>query len=131
MLSFIKIKKKKFIFAVLFIFITCLNSNFCVFAAATSTFIRFFPQIKARYDYGLLIFILTFSLISVSGLRDDEILELAHKRLATIFIGGSACVIISIVVCPVWAGEDLHNLIAANIENLGSFLEGIFPNSLL
>ncbi|CAL9000307.1 unnamed protein product [Prunus brigantina] len=97
---------------------------FVFLQAATSTFIRFFPQIKARYDYGLLIFILTFSLISVSGLRDDEILELAHKRLATIFIGGSACVIISIVVCPVWAGEDLHNLIAANIENLGSFLEG-------
>ncbi|KAL6276605.1 hypothetical protein ACE6H2_020206 [Prunus campanulata] len=97
---------------------------FVFLQAATSTFIRFFPQIKARYDYGLLIFILTFSLISVSGFRDDEILELAHKRLATIFIGGSACVIISIVVCPVWAGEDLHNLIAANIENLGSFLEG-------
>ncbi|TQD90355.1 hypothetical protein C1H46_024090 [Malus baccata] len=97
---------------------------FVFLQAATSTFIRFFPKIKARYDYGLLIFILTFSLISVSGFRDDEILELAHKRLSTIFIGGSACVIISIVVCPVWAGEDLHNLIANNIEKLGNFLEG-------
>ena len=92
-------------------------------AAATSTFVRFFPKIKARYDYGLLIFILTFSLISVSGFRDAEILELAHKRLSTVLIGGSSCVIISILVRPVWAGEDLHNLIALNMEKLANFLE--------
>ncbi|XP_062017576.1 aluminum-activated malate transporter 2-like [Rosa rugosa] len=97
---------------------------FVFLQAATSTFIRFFPKIKARYDYGLLIFILTFSLISVSGFRDDEVLDLAHKRISTIFIGGFACVIVSILVFPVWAGEDLHNLIAANIEKLGNFLEG-------
>ncbi|KAF3961678.1 hypothetical protein CMV_013728 [Castanea mollissima] len=91
--------------------------------AATSTFVRFFPKIKARYDYGLLIFILTFSLISVSGFRDAEILELAYKRLSTILIGGSSCVIISILVRPIWAGEDLHNLIALNMEKLANFLE--------
>ncbi|KAB5520146.1 hypothetical protein DKX38_024465 [Salix brachista] len=99
--------------------------GFFVFLQATiSTFLRFFPKIKSRYDYGMLIFILTFSLISVSGYRNDEIFELAHKRLSTISIGGSVCVIISTVVCPVWAGEDLHNLIALNIEMLGDFLEG-------
>ncbi|KAI3516073.1 hypothetical protein L1887_14982 [Cichorium endivia] len=27
-------------------------------------------------------------------------------------------------VCPVWAGEDLHQLIVTNLENLASFLEG-------
>ncbi|KAE8037591.1 hypothetical protein FH972_010169 [Carpinus fangiana] len=97
---------------------------FVFLQAATSTFVRFFPKIKARYDYGLLIFILTFSLISVSGFRDDEILELAHKRLSTIIIGASACVIISILICPVWAGEDLHNLIALNMEKLANFLQG-------
>ncbi|XP_048324941.1 aluminum-activated malate transporter 2 [Ziziphus jujuba] len=97
---------------------------FVFLQATTSTFIRFFPKIKARYDYGLLIFILTFALVSVSGYRDDEILELAHKRLSTILIGGSACVVLSILVCPVWAGADLHSLIALNIEKLGNFLEG-------
>ena len=103
-----------------------------LFAATISTFLRFFPKIKSRYDYGMLIFILTFSMISVSGYRDDEILEFAHKRLSTISIGGSACVIISTVVCPVWAGEDLHNLIALNIEKLGNFLEGMYvPNKVV
>ncbi|KAF3961677.1 hypothetical protein CMV_013728 [Castanea mollissima] len=96
---------------------------FVFIQAATSTFVRFFPKIKARYDYGLLIFILTFSLISVSGFRDAEILELAYKRLSTILIGGSSCVIISILVRPIWAGEDLHNLIALNMEKLANFLE--------
>ncbi|KAK8601775.1 hypothetical protein V6N13_058546 [Hibiscus sabdariffa] len=97
---------------------------FVFLQAAISTFARFCPKIKARYDYGLLVFILTFSLISISGFRDDEILELVHKRLLTVLIGGSTCVIISVLLFPVWAGQDLHNLIASNMEKLGIFLEG-------
>ncbi|KAE9620625.1 hypothetical protein Lal_00019272 [Lupinus albus] len=96
---------------------------FVFLQAAIVSFIRFFPKVKARYDYGFLIFILTFSLISVSGFREDEVLEMAHKRLSTIFIGGSACVMISIFVCPVWAGEELHYSIAINLEKLGDYLE--------
>eukprot|EP00258_Populus_trichocarpa_P048310 XP_024464329.1 aluminum-activated malate transporter 2 [Populus trichocarpa] len=39
--------------------------GFFVFLQATiSTFLRFLPKIKSRYDYGMLIFILTFSMIS-------------------------------------------------------------------
>ncbi|GAB2274551.1 hypothetical protein Dimus_009318 [Dionaea muscipula] len=99
--------------------------GFCVFLqAAVSTFIRFFPKIKARYDYGFVIFMLTFCFISITGFREDEILEIAHKRLSTIVIGGFASLLISIFVYPVWAGEDLHNLVALNMERLGSFLEG-------
>ncbi|KAF8009293.1 hypothetical protein BT93_J0327 [Corymbia citriodora subsp. variegata] len=105
--------------------------GFFVFLQATgSTFMRFFPRIKAKYDYGMLIFILTFALVSVSGFREDEILEFAHKRLSTVIIGGSACLIISVIVCPVWAGEDLHRLIALNMEKLANFLEG-FGNEYL
>ncbi|CAL0329009.1 unnamed protein product [Lupinus luteus] len=96
---------------------------FVFLQAAIVSFIRFFPKVKARYDYGFLTFILTFSLISVSGFRDDEVLEMAHKRLSTIFIGGSACVMISIFVCPVWAGEELHYSIAINLEKLSDLLQ--------
>ncbi|KAL1201877.1 Aluminum-activated malate transporter 2 [Cardamine amara subsp. amara] len=91
--------------------------------AALSTFVRFFPRVKARYDYGLLIFILTFALISVSGFREDEILDLAHKRLSTVMMGGVSCVLISIFVCPVWAGQDLHSLLASNFDTLAHFLQ--------
>ncbi|WCJ40107.1 aluminum-activated malate transporter 1 [Euphorbia peplus] len=98
---------------------------FFVFLQATiTTFIRFFPRIKARYDYGMLIFILTFSLVSVSGFRVDEIIKLAHKRVSTILIGCSACVLISTLLCPVWAGQDLHYLVALNIQKLSLFLLG-------
>ena len=95
-----------------------------VCAATASSFTRFIPRIKARYDYGVLIFILTFSLVSVSGFRVDELFELAHDRLATIAIGGATCIIVSICVCPVWAGEELHKLVASNIEKLANYLEG-------
>ncbi|WRX24508.1 Aluminum-activated malate transporter - like 9 [Theobroma cacao] len=100
-----------------------------VFLLATAaTFSRFFPRIKARYDYGVLIFILTFSLVAVSGYRVDELVVLAHQRLSTIIMGGATCMLISIFVCPVWAGEDLHRAVASNLEKLASYLEGTLAN---
>ncbi|XP_010510791.1 PREDICTED: aluminum-activated malate transporter 7-like [Camelina sativa] len=90
--------------------------------AALSTFVRFVPRVKARYDYSLLIFILTFALISVSGFREEQVLMLTHKRISTVIIGGLSCVLISIFVCPVWAGQDLHSLLASNLEKLSFFL---------
>lgn len=83
---------------------------------------------KARYDYGMLIFILTFCLVSISGLKSNEMLELVHKRVSTILIGASTCVLVSIFVYPVWAGEDLHKHVAQNIQKLGLFLEGTYSH---
>ncbi|KAL4611229.1 hypothetical protein ACB092_08G107700 [Castanea dentata] len=83
---------------------------FVAMIAATVTFVRFFPTMKARYDYGLLIFILTFSLVSVSGYREDKVLHIAHQRVTTIIM--------------VWIGDELQNLVANNIEKLGNFLQG-------
>ncbi|MFS7915322.1 putative aluminum-activated malate transporter [Helianthus anomalus] len=94
------------------------------FLVAAATFSRFIPRIKKKYDYGVLIFILTFSLVSVSGYRVDTIIKLAHQRLSTIIFGGLTCIVISMFVFPVWAGEDLHKLIVTNLEKLASFLEG-------
>ncbi|WZZ29525.1 hypothetical protein YC2023_012926 [Brassica napus] len=91
---------------------------------AAATFSRFFPRIKQRYDYGALIFILTFSMVAVSGYRTDEILVMAYQRLSTILIGGTICILVSIFVFPVWAGEDLHKMIANNIIKLANSLEG-------
>ncbi|KAK9727060.1 hypothetical protein RND81_05G255400 [Saponaria officinalis] len=101
-----------------------LIGSFVFLLAAVATFIRFFPKIKARYDYGFLIFILTFSFISISGYRGLEIIELAHKRLSTIAIGACVSLLINIFIYPVWAGEELHNSVAHNTELLSHFLEG-------
>ncbi|KAG0471009.1 hypothetical protein HPP92_015555 [Vanilla planifolia] len=98
---------------------------FVFLLAAMVTFSRFVPEIKARYDYGATIFILTFSLVSVSGYRVEELIGLAHHRLSTVAIGVAACMATSIAIFPVWAGEELHNLVASNLDTLASFLEGV------
>ena len=97
-----------------------------MYAAATVTFVRFFPTMKARYDYGLLIFILTFSLVSVSSYRVDKVLHMAHQRVTTIIMGSFIAFVTCICIRPVWIGEELQNLIANNIEKLGNFLQGIY-----
>ncbi|KAG6433123.1 hypothetical protein SASPL_104730 [Salvia splendens] len=102
--------------------VVLIGLSICVIAGV-ATFCRFFPKIRARYDYGFLVFILTFSLISVSGYRADVVFDMAHRRLTTILIGGCVAVLICIFVRPVWAGKDLHRYTAANIEKLGCYLE--------
>ncbi|KAJ8529308.1 hypothetical protein K7X08_036143 [Anisodus acutangulus] len=92
--------------------------------AAAATFSRFITTIKARFDYGVMIFILTFSLVSVSGYRVDKLVELAHERVSTIAIGASICILITMILSPVWAGTELHTLISTNLEKLADSLEG-------
>ncbi|KAJ6873054.1 hypothetical protein NC651_032029 [Populus alba x Populus x berolinensis] len=92
--------------------------------ASGATFSRFIPSVKARFDYGAMIFILTFSLVSVSGYREDKVIDIAHQRLSTITIGASLCILISMLFYPIWAGEDLHNSIHRNLEKLADALDG-------
>ncbi|CAN0923439.1 Aluminum-activated malate transporter 8 [Linum grandiflorum] len=72
----------------------------------------------------MMVFILTFCLVSVSGYRDDEVLKMAVRRVLTIVMGSCVCLLISLFVFPVWIGQDLHNHIASNLEHLASFLQG-------
>ncbi|KAK7278320.1 hypothetical protein RJT34_23347 [Clitoria ternatea] len=92
--------------------------------ASAATFSRFIPTIKARFDYGALIFILTFSLVSVSGYRVDELLVMAQYRMSTILIGSSLCIIVSMILCPVWAGQELYVLVTGNLDKLANSLQG-------
>ncbi|XP_004306385.1 PREDICTED: aluminum-activated malate transporter 2-like [Fragaria vesca subsp. vesca] len=97
---------------------------FVFVVAAIMTFLRFFPVLKARHDYGLMIFILTYCLVSVSGYRDAEVLKMAHTRISTVAIGFCTSVMICICICPVWIGVDLHNLVSSNIDKLGDSMQG-------
>ncbi|XP_074265038.1 aluminum-activated malate transporter 10-like [Silene latifolia] len=92
--------------------------------AAIATFSRFIPYVKARFDYGALIFILTFSLISVSGYRVEKLVQMAQERVSTIAIGTSLCILTSMLISPAWAGSQLHNQTITNIEKLANSLEG-------
>ncbi|THG21901.1 hypothetical protein TEA_018056 [Camellia sinensis var. sinensis] len=44
--------------------------------------------------------IASFSGEILSGYRDDEVLEMAHRRLSTILIGGASAVIVCVCICP-------------------------------
>lgn len=93
-------------------------------SGAAATYSRSVPRIKKRYDYGAMIFILTFNLVVVSGIRVDEVLKLARERLTTIVMGFSACIFTSLLVFPIWASDELHDSVASKFEDLASSIEG-------
>ncbi|KAJ9148127.1 hypothetical protein P3X46_030215 [Hevea brasiliensis] len=92
--------------------------------ASAATFSRFIPSVKQLFDYGAMIFILTFSLVAVSGYRVDQLFELAYQRLSTIIIGTSLCILVSMLICPIWAGQELYALITSNMDKLANSLDG-------
>ncbi|KAH7679557.1 Aluminum-activated malate transporter protein [Dioscorea alata] len=100
-----------------------IGSSVFIFVAA-ATYFRLAPKIKKKYDYGALIFILTFSLVSVSGVRGDQIIILSRDRLSSIMIGFAICLFISIFVSPVWAGDELHNSLSNKFDKLAESVEG-------
>ncbi|XP_009592604.1 aluminum-activated malate transporter 12-like [Nicotiana tomentosiformis] len=93
------------------------------FIGAAATYMRFFPYIKKNYDYGVVIFLLTFNLITVSSYRVDNVLKIAHERFYTIAIGCGICLLMSLLILPNWSGEDLHNFTAAKFEGLAKSIE--------
>nr|VDC81130.1 unnamed protein product [Brassica rapa] len=92
--------------------------------AFAATYSRFVPSFKARFDYGAMIFILTFSLVSVGGYRVDKLVDMAQERVSTIAIGTSICIIITVFFCPIWAGTQLHRLVQRNFIKLADSLDG-------
>ena len=107
--------------------VTHMYISLVLFAASAATFSRFIPSVKTQFDYGAMIFILTFSIVAFSGYRYHayELFVMASQRFSTIAVGISLCIIISMLFCPIWAGSELHNLIVRNLEKLADSLEGM------
>lgn len=95
------------------------------FAGAAATYTRFFPFIKKNYDYGVVIFLLTFNLIAVTSYRVENVLKIAHERFYTIAIGCGICLVMTLLVFPNWSGEDLHNSTVSKLERLAKSIEGM------
>ncbi|KAJ0989966.1 hypothetical protein J5N97_008322 [Dioscorea zingiberensis] len=93
------------------------------FIGFAATYVRFIPIIKKNYDYGVLIFILTFNLITVSSFRVQNVIEIARDRLYTILIGCAICLFMSLFVFPNWSGEELHYSTADKLEALARSIE--------
>ncbi|PIA44807.1 hypothetical protein AQUCO_01700422v1 [Aquilegia coerulea] len=92
----------------------------------TASYIRLIPAFKKKFDYGAMIFILTFNLVIVSGIRDKKIFDLARDRLLTIGIGFGICILASLLIFPVWSSDNLHSSTVSKFHSIASSIEGCF-----
>ncbi|CAN1271094.1 Aluminum-activated malate transporter 13 [Linum perenne] len=105
---------------------TVLGGGFGCLVATTAGGGTYYRQIhtKKLFDYGANIFILTFSLVAVSGLRIENVIEIARERLLMILLGFMTCVLTSLFFFPIWASDELHCSLCSRFHQLATSLEG-------
>ncbi|KAI7739497.1 hypothetical protein M8C21_009544, partial [Ambrosia artemisiifolia] len=94
-----------------------------ILGGVVAQYCRMIPSIKRKCDYGIMIYILTFNLVAVSGLRADRIWELARLRLIAIAMGVAIVIITNLLIYPMWAGDELHNLTSSKFNKLACCIE--------
>ncbi|KAJ4969363.1 hypothetical protein NE237_016064 [Protea cynaroides] len=104
--------------------------TFVFIFGAAATYTRSVPSIKKKYDYGVLIFILTFNLVIVSGVHTEKVIKLTCDRLSAIGMGFALCVSTNLLIFPVWASDELHYSTASKFNKLACSIEGCLEEFL-
>ncbi|KAI3407273.1 uncharacterized protein J3R85_021140 [Psidium guajava] len=94
-----------------------------IFVVGTATsFLKMWPSL-VPYEYGFRVILFTFCLITVSGYRMGSPIRTAMNRLYSIAMGGFVAVIVNVLVCPIWAGEQLHKELVKSFDSVADSLE--------
>ncbi|KAH6761007.1 hypothetical protein C2S52_008312 [Perilla frutescens var. hirtella] len=97
--------------------------GFSIFIVGTVTsFMKLWPSL-VPYEYGFRVILFTYCLIVVSGYRMGNPIMTAMDRLYSIAIGAIVAVAVNVLICPIWAGEQLHKELVSHFASLADALE--------